>query len=127
MELNVKIDNGLKLTIGTMAEALNVTQETLRTWDKENILPPKRSETNRRYYTLNDIKKGNIIKFMTRNLLLNLSGVKIVLTMLEDDKIELDEQEKYLEKLAQKAGFSKTIQEENILKVIETTDGSKLM
>ena len=116
MESDIKIDSNLKLTIGTVAEALNVTQETLRTWDRENILSPKRSETNRRYYTLDDIKKGNIIKFMTRNLLLNLSGVKIVLAMLEANNIELDEQENYLKKLAQKAGFSKDIQEENILK-----------
>ncbi len=47
--------------IGEAAEILGVHIQTLRIYDRENLLPPKRSETNRRGYTEADIKRAKFI------------------------------------------------------------------
>jgi len=104
------------LTIGSIATALGINQRTLRIYDSEGILSPKRSEKNRRYYTLEDLEKAKLIQFLTRNLLLNLSGVKIVLAILEQEKIKPENWISYIEKIAQKANITNKIQSENILK-----------
>ena len=76
------------LPISSIATALNVHQRTLRIYDKEGILSPNRSQKNRRNYSLDDLEKARLVLFLTRNLALNLSGVKIILAMLEENKIQ---------------------------------------
>ena len=71
------------LPIGSVAQSLGVHQRTLRIYDQEGILSPQRSAKNRRYYSFDDFEKAKLILFLTRNLALNLSGVKIILAMLE--------------------------------------------
>ena len=75
------------LPISTIASALNVHQRTLRIYDNEGILSPKRTAKNRRNYSLDDLEKAKLILFLTRNLALNLSGVKIILAILEKTKL----------------------------------------
>ena len=76
----------IMLPIGSIAASLDINQRTLRIYDSEGILCPKRTDKNRRYYTLEDLEKAKVILFLTRNLLLNLAGVKIVLAILEKEK-----------------------------------------
>jgi DNA-binding transcriptional MerR regulator len=38
-------------TIGQFAKLINVTTQTLRNWDKKNILVPIKTKTNQRRYT----------------------------------------------------------------------------
>ena len=45
------------LTIGQVSETLNVSQETLRTWDREGKLPSVRSEGGHRRWRESDILK----------------------------------------------------------------------
>lgn len=104
---------GILLPIGSIAAALKVNQRTLRIYDEENILVPKRDSKNRRYYTMDDLEKGRLIVFLTRNLALNLSGVKIVLTMVEEQKIKPYDYLKYISNIALKAGITEKIQSQN--------------
>ena len=113
------LDSTVRLTIGAMAKALKVNQVTLRTYDSEGILKPERTGTNRRDYTLNDLDKGRVILFITRNLFLDLNAVKLLNAVFEDKGIKNPaEQLEYLEKIAQKAGFTKEIQAKNIEKAV---------
>ena len=82
-ETNVPI-----LTIGAVAKALKVHQRTLRIYDAEGILVPKRSSYNRRLYTLDDIEQGRFILFLTRNLAINLAGVKIILNLVQKQNLK---------------------------------------
>lgn len=104
------------LPISTIAAALNVHQRTLRIYDNEGILSPKRTEKNRRNYSLDDLEKAKLILFLTRNLALNLSGVKIILAILEKNKIKPMEYIGYIEKIAKQAGIDTQAQEKNIVK-----------
>ena len=104
------------LPIGAIAQSLNVHQRTLRIWDKAGILSPSRTVKNRRYYSLDDLEKARAILFLTRNLALNLSGVKIILALMEKNKVGVDNYFDFLKKLAHDADISEQIQENNIQK-----------
>ena len=104
------------LPISTIAQVLNVHQRTLRIYDREGILSPVRSQKNRRNYSLNDLEKAKLILFLTRNLALNLAGVKIILAMLEDNKIPPAQYLEYVEKIAKKAKIDTQAQENNLEK-----------
>ncbi len=112
-EINTKLPI---LPIGAVATTLNIHQRTLRIYDKEGILSPKRSAKNRRNYTLDDIEKAKLILFLTRNLALNLAGVKIILTMLEENNVDPQDYLEYVNNIALKAKIDTKKQEDNIEK-----------
>ena len=66
---------------------LGVHIQTLRIYDKEKILCPKRSDTNRRGYTEEDLQRAKLILYLTRSLGVNLNGVKIILKFLEKGRL----------------------------------------
>lgn len=104
------------LPISTIAAALNVHQRTLRIYDAEGILSPKRTEKNRRNYSLDDLERAKLILFLTRNLALNLAGVKIIIAMLEKCKVKPADYIDFIEKVATQAGINTQAQETNIAK-----------
>ncbi len=104
------------LPISSIASALNVHQRTLRIYDNEGILSPKRTDKNRRNYSLDDLEKAKLILFLTRNLALNLAGVKIIFAMLEKNKVKPADYLSYIEKIAKEAGIDTEKQENNIEK-----------
>ncbi len=104
------------LPISAISQALNVHQRTLRIYDKEGILSPERSDKNRRNYSLNDMEKAKLILFLTRSLALNLSGVKIVLAILEMNKIKPQDYLEYITKAAKLAKIDTKTQQENLKK-----------
>ncbi|MBQ7288044.1 MAG: MerR family transcriptional regulator [Candidatus Gastranaerophilales bacterium] len=108
--------NAAILPISVIASTLNVHQRTLRIYDAEGILTPKRSDKNRRNYCLDDIEKGKVILFLTRNLALNLSGVKIILSMLEKNNIKPSNYMNYIQEIAKNAGIDINAQESNVAK-----------
>ncbi len=104
------------LPIGAIAQSLNVHQRTLRIYDKEGILSPKRTAKNRRLYSLDDLEKAKLILFLTRNLALNLSGVRVVLAVLEQNNVEPNNYINYIKNVANTAGINELIQDTNVEK-----------
>lgn len=91
------------LPISSMAQALNIHQRTLRIYDKEGILTPQRSEKNRRNYTLDDLEKAKSVLHLTRDLSINLAGVKMILAMLKVCEIEPKKYMDYIDKARKEA------------------------
>ena len=75
MDKNVVSSEIPILPISVVADVLKVHQRTLRIYDEEGILVPKRSDTNRRLYSYDDVKKGKAIQYLTRDLGINITGV----------------------------------------------------
>ena len=101
------------LSTGILSELLKVHQRTLQIWDNEKILQPARSKNNRRLYSQKDLEKAKLIQYLTQNLALNLTGVKVVLELLQKLNIELNESIPFLEKIASKNNINEI---ENISK-----------
>lgn len=74
--------------ISVLSELLNIHQRTLRIYDSEKLLVPSRTSKNRRLYSENDIEKAKLILYLTRNLALNLAGVKTIFGILKELNIE---------------------------------------
>ena len=111
---NKSIDTTLAiLPISSVAQALNVHQRTLRIYDEQKLLVARRSKQNRRLYSLNDIQKGKLIQFLTRNLAINLAGVRIVLRLVEMEKIKPELYIKYIKDVAKSAKIDSKIQQYN--------------
>jgi len=100
--------------IGEAAEILGVHIQTLRIYDRENLLSPKRTDTNRRGYSVDDIERAKVILYLTRSLAVNLNGVKIILNFLAKNRLSPQLALEYLKDAANAAGISDTEIENNL-------------
>jgi len=103
--------------ISAVADILKVHQRTLRIYDDENLLSPQRSLKNRRLYSINDIERGKFIQYLTRELGINLAGIKIIFYLLKQQKISPEKYIGHISKAAQELNISLEIQEENRIKL----------
>lgn len=97
--------------ISVVADILQVHHRTLRIWDEEGILIPGRSVKNRRMYSINDIEKGKLIQFMTRNLGINIISIKVIFKLCPDLNIEK------IKTIADELGVTNEEMEERIFKM----------
>lgn len=71
-------------TLSVAAEILALHPRTLRIYEEHGLVVPYRTQTQRRRYSQNDIKKFQFIQFLTQRRRVNLEGVKIILSMLDE-------------------------------------------
>ena len=102
--------------ISVLSDLLDVHQRTLRIYEEQNLLVPSRSSKNRRLYSQNDIEKAKLILYLTRNLALNLAGVKVVLGVLKELKVK---PEKYIDLINRVSKENNFNEQENILKSLK--------
>jgi MerR family transcriptional regulator/heat shock protein HspR len=69
--------------ISVVSEMLGIHQQTLRIYEREGFIKPKRSEGNTRLYSEEDVEKLEMILRLTRELGVNLAGVEVILSMRE--------------------------------------------
>ena len=103
--------------ISVIANILQVHQRTLRIYDDESILVPNRSPKNRRLYSFNDIEKGKFIQYLSRELGINLAGIKIIFHLLAQLKVDPSNYQDYLGDIALELNISLEIQQENKIKL----------
>jgi MerR family transcriptional regulator, heat shock protein HspR len=69
-------------TIGVIAKKFNISVHSLRLYESEGLIIPFKTETNRRLYSNNDIKRVQCIRDMIENQKLNFAGIKWALSMI---------------------------------------------
>lgn len=69
--------------ISVVSEMLGIHPQTLRLYEREGFIKPKRSGGNTRLYSEEDVEKLKMILRLTRELGVNLAGVEVVLSMRE--------------------------------------------
>lgn len=80
--------------IGVVADILGVSNRILRSYEKQNIIRPSRSSTNRRLYSQNDIQKIEYIHYLNTIKKVNLAGIKEIFNLL--DKLTDEKREELL-------------------------------
>lgn len=70
-------------TIGIVAQMYEIHPQTLRTYEREGLLIPSRSDGNTRLFTDEDLQRLETILSLTRDLGVNLAGVEVILNMRE--------------------------------------------
>lgn len=69
--------------ISVVAQEFGVHPQTLRMYEREGLVSPKRSKRNLRLYSDDDIERLRMIKRLTQDLGVNLAGVDVILDLLE--------------------------------------------
>ena len=70
--------------ISIVAKILDIHPQTLRQYERENLICPSRSNGRIRLYSQRDIDKIKLILRLTRELGVNLAGVDIILRLKEN-------------------------------------------
>ncbi len=99
--------------ISVVADILQVHQRTLRIYNDEEILVPARSPKNRRLYSINDIEKGKLVQYLSRELGINIIGIKIILEFLKEKDIDFSEYKSHLDMIAKKLNITEEVQRQN--------------
>ena len=77
--------------ISIVAKVLDIHPQTLRQYERENLIMPSRSNGRIRLYSQRDIDRIKLILRLTRELGVNLAGVDIILRLKENvDGMEQD-------------------------------------
>ena len=85
--------------ISGVATKYNIHPQTLRLYEREGLLIPKRSKGGTRYYTEEDLLKLEFILNLSREMGVNLAGIEIIYNMkLKMEKMQ-EEFAKFLEEL----------------------------
>jgi len=69
--------------ISVAAELVRVHPRTLRIYELEGLICPSRTPTNIRLFSENDIRRVLWIRHLTRNLGVNLAGVRVLFELEE--------------------------------------------
>ena len=69
--------------ISVVADMFDVHPQTLRTYEREGLIRPGRSQGNTRLYSDEDVARIELILRLTKELGVNLAGVEVVLNMRE--------------------------------------------
>ena len=68
-------------SISVVAKMFSVHQQTIRMYEKEGLIAPKRSDGNTRLFSEEDVERLEEIVNLTHKLGVNLAGVEIILKM----------------------------------------------
>ena len=77
--------------ISIVSKILDIHPQTLRQYERENLIAPSRSDGRIRLYSQRDIEKIKTILRLTREVGVNLAGVDVVMRL--KTKMEMMEQE----------------------------------
>jgi len=95
-------------SISAVAKMFSVHQQTVRLYEKEGLISPKRSAGNTRMFSEEDVDKLEQIIFLTHQLGINLAGVEQILKLQKQIKKLQGEMNKLFEKT--QADLNETIE-----------------
>lgn len=70
-------------TISVVSNILGIHKQTLRIYDREGLVCPDRTPSNRRLYSEKDIRRLEYVSYLVHERGVNISGAKIILEMLD--------------------------------------------
>ncbi len=68
-------------SISAVAKMFSVHQQTIRLYEKEGLISPKRSEGNTRLFSEDDVNRLEEIIYLTHKVGINLAGVEMILRL----------------------------------------------
>jgi MerR family transcriptional regulator/heat shock protein HspR len=71
-------------TISVVAQLLGLHEQTIRQYEREGLVSPCRTIRKTRLYSRTDIDRLECINYLVKTCGVNLSGVKIVITLSGD-------------------------------------------
>ena len=91
------------LMISAVAERFDIHPQTLRLYEREGLITPKRSQGNTRLYDEETLRRLEIVLTLTRDMGVNLAGVEVVLNMRQQIDQMQSEMDRVLEYVRRQA------------------------
>ncbi|HLE76734.1 MAG TPA: MerR family transcriptional regulator [Candidatus Babeliales bacterium] len=88
-------------SISAVAKMFSVHQQTVRLYEKQGLINPKRSEGNTRLFSEEDIDRLEEIIYLTHELGINLAGVEVIFKLKKQIKKMQQDMNKVFEKAQQ--------------------------
>src|SRR3989344_3796994 len=88
-------------SISAVAKMFSVHQQTVRLYEKQGLISPKRSEGNTRLFSEEDIDRLEEIIYLTHELGINLAGVEVIFKLKKQIKKMQQDMNKVFEKAQQ--------------------------
>lgn len=73
-------------SISAVAQMFSIHQQTIRLYEKEGLINPKRSEGNTRLFSEEDIDRLEEVIYLTHKMGINLAGVEMILKLQKQIK-----------------------------------------
>jgi MerR family transcriptional regulator/heat shock protein HspR len=73
-------------SISAVAKMFSIHQQTIRLYEREGLITPKRSDGNTRLFSEEDVDKLEEVIYLTHKLGINLAGVQMVLKLQKQIK-----------------------------------------
>ncbi|MBN1549505.1 MerR family transcriptional regulator [Candidatus Babeliales bacterium] len=73
-------------SISAVAEMFSIHQQTIRLYEKEGLICPKRTEGKTRQFSEDDIEKLEEIVYLTHHMGINIAGVEMILKLRKQIK-----------------------------------------
>ncbi|MEA1973338.1 MAG: MerR family transcriptional regulator [Candidatus Cloacimonadota bacterium] len=80
-----------KKFIGEIARELKIHEQTIREYERRGLISPQRTPKNMRYFSRRDVHRLMTIITLTSELRINISGVRLILSLAE--KLGLNDDE----------------------------------
>jgi MerR family transcriptional regulator, heat shock protein HspR len=101
-------------SISAVAKMFSVHQQTVRLYEREGLINPKRSSGNTRLFSEEDVDRLEEVIYLTHELGINLAGVEMILKLKKQLKKMQDEMNKLFESTKEDLDKER-IQAENIV------------
>lgn len=73
-------------SISAVAKMFSVHQQTIRLYEKEGLINPKRSSGNTRLFSEEDVNKLEEVIYFTHTLGINIAGIQVILKLQKQIK-----------------------------------------
>lgn len=73
-------------SISAVAEMFSIHQQTIRLYEKQGLISPKRSDGNTRLFSEEDVNRLEEIVYLTHKVGINLAGVEMILKLKKQIK-----------------------------------------
>lgn len=105
-------------SISAVAQMFSVHQQTIRLYEKEGLIAPKRSEGNTRLFSEEDVNRLEEIIHLTHNLGINLAGVEMILKLKKQIKKMQKDMNKVFDETHEELGQQAEISKEDARKTM---------
>jgi len=104
-------------SISAVAKMFSVHQQTIRLYEKQGLISPKRSEGNTRLFSESDVDRLEAIIYLTHKLGINLAGVEMILKL----KNQIKRLQKEMNTIFERTKQELDLEAEESKKIIQTS------
>jgi MerR family transcriptional regulator/heat shock protein HspR len=101
-------------SISAVAKMFSIHQQTVRLYEKEGLINPKRSAGNTRLFSEEDVEKLEEVIYLTHELGINLAGVEMILKLKKQIKKMQDDMNKIFESTQEQLEKEATVSKESV-------------